>query len=95
MRDTRDSQHVQPHGPWRFVYRGTVPPLLAVLMMVPLLLVFLSFAAVLAAGGVIGALVLPLLLRRGSRGRHDPREVELGRDQYRRVDTAAPKLPRQ
>ena len=85
----------KPNGPRIFAYRGTVPPWLALLMVAPLLFVFLSFAAVLVTGGALGALVLPLFLRRGSGARRDTHEIELDRDQYRRVDSEGPHLPRQ
>ena len=84
----------KPNGPRVFVYRGTVPPLLALLMVSPLLFIFLSLAAVLVTGGALGALVLPLFLRRGSGAQRNAHEIELDRDQYRRVDSDAPHLPR-
>ena len=87
-------REAKPDGVRIFLWRGTVPALLALLVMAPLLFVFLSVAAMLVAGGVLGALVLPWFLGRGARGPRDTREIELGRDQYRRVDSDAPKLPR-
>ena len=80
-------------GPRVFVYRGTVPPLLGLLLLAPLLLVFLSLAAALVAGGTVAAVVLPWFLR-GRFGK--PREtdcIELERDQYSRVDSEPRRLP--
>lgn len=78
-----------------YAYRGTLPPALALLFLAPLLFLFLSFAAVLLAGGALTALVLPLFLRRGVRGRRDGGAIELDRDQYSRVDTETRRLPEQ
>ena len=50
-------------GPRVFVYQGNVPPLLGLLLLAPLLLVFLSLAAALVAGGTVAALVLPWFFR--------------------------------
>src|SRR5262249_55118226 len=52
-------REAKPDGVRIFLWRGTVPALLALLVMAPLLFVFLSVAAMLVAGGVLGALVLP------------------------------------
>jgi hypothetical protein len=87
----QDTKTKKPHV---FVYHGTLPPALALLLVAPVLFVFLSFAAVLLAGGTLAALGLPLLLRRRLR-RADAESdaITLERDQYSRVDPDAPKLP--
>jgi hypothetical protein len=84
----------QTDGPRVFAYRGTIPPALALLLVAPMLLIFFSFAAMLLAGGTVGALVLPLLFRRGRATQRPANAIELDRDQYRRVDPDAPRLPR-
>ncbi len=80
-------------GPRTFVYRGTVPPLLALLLIAPLLLVFLSLAAAVLAGGTVAALVLPWFLRNRFNKRRNADCIELPRDQYARVDREPPRLP--
>jgi hypothetical protein len=80
-------------APPAFVYHGKVPPLLALLLVAPLLLVFLSLAAALVIGGALAAFFLPLFFR-GRLGK--PRDadcIELERDQYSRVDTHPRQLP--
>jgi len=76
-----------------YVYRGTLPPALALLFVAPLLFLFLSFAAVLLAGGALTALFLLLVLRRASRRGPDHESIELGRDQYSRIEPDVRKLP--
>lgn len=80
-------------APCVFVYHGKVPPLLALLLVAPLLLVFLSLAAALVTGGALAAFFLPLFFR-GRRGKpRVPDCIELERDQYSRVDTQPRQLP--
>jgi len=77
-----------------FYYQGTLPPALALLLVAPLLLVFLSFAAMLVAGGTVAALFLPLFLRgRLRRPERDDDVITLEHDQYSRVDRDTPELP--
>jgi hypothetical protein len=68
-------------------FRGVLPSLAGLLLLLPLLLVFASLAAVLVAGGLFAAVVLPLFLRwRLPRPARDPREIELTPNQYTHVD---------
>jgi hypothetical protein len=80
-------------GPRGFVYQGNVPPLLGLLLMAPLLLVFLSVAAALVAGGTVAAVVLPWFLRHRFGAPKDTDCIELPRDQYTRVDDERRRLP--
>jgi hypothetical protein len=69
------------------VYHFTVPPWLALLALAPLALLFVSMLAVLLAGGVAAALILPFVLRRTLRPpRQDTRTIELGPEDYRRIE---------
>jgi hypothetical protein len=77
-----------------FLYRGTLPPALGLLLIAPLLFVFLSLAAVALAGGTLAAVFLPLLLRRRKNPRHDAECITLDRSQYTHVDRDRPQLPR-
>jgi hypothetical protein len=71
-----------------YVYRGTVPPLLGILLVIPLLLAFVSLFAVLLAGGALATVLVPLLVRRRvSRLARDGNTIELAPDQYSRVDS--------
>jgi hypothetical protein len=89
-----DSKDTKTERPRVFVYQGTLPPALALLLVAPLLFVFLSFAAMLLAGGTVAALFLPLFLRgRLRRPQHDTDVITLDRDQYSHVDRDTPKLP--
>jgi hypothetical protein len=82
------------NGPRVFYYQGTLPPALALLLVAPLLLVFLSFAAMLVAGGAVAALFLPMFLRRRLRQpERDNDVITLERDQYSPVDRDTPQLP--
>lgn len=90
------------NGPRVFQYQGTLPPALALLLVAPLLLVFLSFVAMLVAGGAVAALFLPLFLRGRLRERlrerlrqpeRDNDVITLERDQYSPVDPDSPHLP--
>jgi len=90
-----DPKDTKANGPRVFYYQGTLPPALALLLVAPVLLVFLSFAAMLVAGGTVAALFLPLFLR--SRLRRPERDtsnvITLERDQYSQVDRDTPQLP--
>ena len=89
-----DAKNTKANGPHVFYWQGTLPPALALLLVAPLLFVFLSFAAMLLAGGTVAALFLPLLLR-GRLRRQAPDEdvITLERDQYTRVDRDTRQLP--
>jgi hypothetical protein len=76
-----------------FVYRGTLPPALALLLLAPLLFLFLSVAAVLLAGGALAAVLLPVFLRGRRLPKRDADCITLERDEYARVDPKAPQLP--
>jgi hypothetical protein len=80
-------------GPRVCVYHGKVPPLPGLLLVAPLLLVFLSLAAAVVAGGTVAAVALPWLLRRRFGTPRDADCIELERDQYSRVDSAPRRLP--
>lgn len=89
-----DSKDTKANGPRVFHYQGTLPPALALLLIAPLLLVFLSFAAMLVAGGTVAALFLPLFFRgRLRRPERDDDVITLERDQYSPVDRDPPRLP--
>jgi hypothetical protein len=91
-----DPKNTKASGPRVFYYQGTLPPALALLLVAPLLLVFLSFAAMLVAGGTVAALFLPLFLRgRLRRPERDNGVITLERDQYSQVDRDTPQLPPQ
>jgi hypothetical protein len=81
-------------APRVFLYRGTLPPVLGLLLIAPLLFVFLSVAAVALAGGTLAAVFLPLLLRRRHNPGRDAECITLDRDQYTRIDRDRPQLPR-
>lgn len=89
-----DAKNTKTNGPHVFYWQGTLPPALALLLVAPLLFVFLSFAAMLLAGGTVATLFLPLLLR-GRLRRQAPDEdvITLERDQYTRVDRDTRQLP--
>ena len=71
-----------------------MPPALALLLVAPLLFVFLSFAAMLLAGGTVAALFLPMFFRGRLRHREDDEDaITLGRDQYSRVERDTKQLP--
>jgi hypothetical protein len=79
-----------------YVYRGTVPGGLGVLLLIPVLLFFVCVVAVVAMSGLVGGLLLPLVLpliwwRRG-RGRAptDPHCIELNPNDYRTIESDAP-----
>jgi len=89
-----DPRDTKANGSRVFYYQGTLPPALALLLVAPLLLVFLSFAALLVAGGTVAALLLPLSLRgRLRRRERDDDVISLDRDQYSPVDHDTPQLP--
>jgi hypothetical protein len=90
----QDRTHTESERPRQFVYRATLPPALALLLVAPLLFLFLSFAAVALAGGSLAALFLPLLFRNRKRPPVQDEEcVTLSREQYSRVDPDARRLP--
>jgi hypothetical protein len=89
-----DTKNPKADGPRVFYYQGTLPPTLALLLVAPLLLIFLSFAAMLVAGGAVAALFLPLFLRgRLRRPERDNDVITLERDQYSQIDRNTPQLP--
>ena len=89
-----DTKDPKANGPRVYYWHGTLPPALALLLVAPLLFVFLSFAAMLVAGGTVAALYLPSFLRaRLRRPEHDADVITLDRDQYSRVDPDAKQLP--
>jgi len=91
MRDPKDSESERSR---QFVYRGTLPPALALLLIFPFLFLFLSFAAVALVGGAAAALFLPLVFgRRRRTPQQDPDCITLEQDQYSRVDPDARRLP--
>jgi len=71
-----------------YTYRGTWPPLLGVLLIIPALLAFVSIFAVLLAGGALAAILLPFLARRYHPPiKQDSKTIELRPDQYSRIDS--------
>ena len=89
-----DAKDTKTNGPHVYYWHGRLPPALALLLIAPLLFVFLSFAAMLLAGGTVAALFLPSFLRGRLRRPEDDKDViTLGRDQYSRVDRDAKQLP--
>jgi len=89
-----DSKNPKGNRERVYYWHGTLPPALALLLVAPLLFVFLSFAAMLVAGGTVAALVLPLFFRtRLRRPEHDADVITLPRDQYSRVERDAKQLP--
>ena len=80
-----DDRTKQP--PSARVYHFTLPPWLALLALAPLALLFVSMVAILLAGGVAAALILPFVLRRSLRSpRTDTKTIELGPEDYRRIE---------
>ena len=89
-----DAKDTKTNGPRVFYWQGTLPPALALLLIAPLLFVFLSFAALLLAGGTVAALFLPLVLRgRLRRPERNDDVITLERDQYSHVEHDAKRLP--
>ena len=89
-----DAKESKANGPRVYHWQGTLPPALALLLIAPLLFVFLSFAALLLAGGTVAALVLPLVLRgRLRRPERNDDVITLERDQYSHVEHDAKRLP--
>jgi hypothetical protein len=76
-----------------FIYRGSLPPALGLLFLAPVLLLFLSVAAVALAGGTVAAFALPLLLGRRAGRRADDRSITLEPDQYSHIDDDRRQLP--
>ncbi len=76
-----------------FVYRGTLPAGLGLLVLAPAALLLLSVAAAAVVGGTAAALVLPMFLRRRSGRQDDPGTITLDHDQYSRVDADRRQLP--
>jgi hypothetical protein len=89
----RTEQQGKPNGPRVFMYHGTLPPALALLLVAPLLFVFLSIAAAVVTGGALAAFVLPIFLRGRRLPNADRDVITLDHDQYTRVEPEAPKLP--
>jgi hypothetical protein len=87
------SKHTTTRGPRTFVYRGTLPAGLVLLLLAPIL--FLSLAAAVVAGGMLAAFVLPLFLRRSGRRVEDDQSITLRPDQYSRVDAGRRQVPPQ
>ena len=87
------NERTRSAGPRTVVYHANLPPLLAVLLVAPLLFIFLSFALFVLAGGTLVALTLPLFMRGRRRPSADANCIELDRDQYSRVDQRPPQLP--
>jgi len=89
-----ENKNTKANGPHVYYWQGTLPPALALLLVAPFLFLFLSFAAMLVAGGTIAALVLPWFFR-GLRARpeRDLDVITLERDQYSKVDGDAKQLP--
>ena len=73
------------------VYRGSLPFWLGLLMLAPLALLFfvslLIAGAVLAIGGLLGMLVLPLFSKHRNRGRADRTSIELDPSEYRHIES--------
>ena len=89
-----DTKNTKDNGPRVFYWHGTLPPALLLLLVAPLLFVFLSFAAMILAGGTVAALFLPWFFRgRLRRPEHDADVITLDRDQYSRVDRDTKQLP--
>jgi len=88
-----DNEDTRTERPWAFVYRGTLPPALGVLLLVPILFLVLSVAAVALAGGALAAFVLPLVLGRRARRAADDRAITLEPDQYSHIDGDRQQLP--
>ncbi|HVO25361.1 MAG TPA: hypothetical protein VMW56_17210 [Candidatus Margulisiibacteriota bacterium] len=89
-----DTKHTKGKGPHLYYWHGTLPPALLLLLVAPLLFVFLSFAAMLLAGGTLAALFLPLFLRgRLRRPADDNDAITLDRDQYSHVERDTKQLP--
>lgn len=76
-----------------FVYRGTLPPALGLLLLAPFAFLLLSFAAMLVAGGALATLILPIFLRRRRVAKSDDHSIELEPDEYARVEPTARQLP--
>ncbi len=89
-----DTKDPKASGPRVYYWHGTLPPALMLLLVAPLLFVFLSFAAMLLAGGTVAALFLPWFFRGRLRRPEDDKDViTLDRDQYSRVERDAKQLP--
>lgn len=89
-----DAKNTKANRPHVYYWYGTLPPALALLLVAPLLFVFLSFAAILLAGGTLAAFFLPLFFRgRLRRPEQDSDVITLRSDQYSRVERDAKQLP--
>ncbi len=94
MRDPEESESERPRP--LFHYRGTLPPVVALLLVFPVLFLFLSFAALALAGGTVATLFLPLLFGRRrptSSKDKDADCVTLEPNEYSRVDPESRRLP--
>ncbi len=87
------NERTRTEGSRAFFYRRTLPPGLALLLLGPVVLLFLSVAAVMVAGGALAAFVLPLLLGRRARRAADGRSITLGPDEYSHIDADQRRLP--
>jgi len=82
-------------GKRTYLYQGQLPGWLAFLLLGPLLLVFFSVALALIGGGLLAAVVFPLLFRGRRRGgvpRGDRQTIELDPSQYRHVEPPQQRL---
>lgn len=89
MMDARDGKRT-------YMYQGQLPGWLVFLLMGPLLLVFFSVALALIGGGLLAAVIFPLLFRGGRRSsvpRGDRQTIELDPSQYRHVEPPQQQLP--
>ena len=89
-----NEDHPKQSGPRVFVYKASLPPFLALLLIAPVLLVAFSLAAALLVGGSVAAVLLPLLFR-GKRVRNSDgnQSIELSPDQYTHIDDEVRRLP--
>ena len=73
-----------PHRPR--VVRVSLPPLLSIVLVLPLLALLAGFLAIAAAAFVLGGLLLPLVFQRSRKASDAPQDyIELDRSQYRTV----------
>ena len=69
-----------------YVARGTFPPWLLLLLAPAVIVLFFFSFALLVAGGLFAALVLPLVWRRKA-VRSDPSVIELEPSEYRKIES--------
>ncbi len=90
----RDPEQNESERPRTLFYRGTLPPAVALFLVVPFLFLFLSFAALALAGGTVATLFLPLIFgRRRPTSSKDANCVTLEPNEYSRVDPDSRRLP--